>query len=115
MLNFRTLEEVVGLESSSAKSDSHGGILVAVVSLSCKEQLVLKRLDVAHTGTWIPYLIPENICLESQPDILLCLAGGIIDQTLFPCEYKEKKCMKHIHVFQWFGREFSNSKNMTAI
>lgn len=73
---------------------------------------MLKRLGVAHTGTWIPYLIPENICLESQPDILHCLAGGIIYQTLFPCEYKEKKMHEtHTQVFQWCGREFSNSKN----
>lgn len=91
------MEWAVGLESSSATSHSCGGVLAAVVSLSCKEQLVLKRLGVAHTGKWIPYPIPENICLESQPEILYCLAGGIIDKPLFLLECVEKLCMKQVN------------------
>lgn len=82
-----------------------------MVSLSCKEQLVLKRLGVAHPGTWIACLIPENICLESQPDILHCLAGGIIDQTLSLLEYTEKICMKRVNMFfHGFGENFQIRK-----
>lgn len=65
--------------------------MAAVVSLYRELQLVLKRLGVAHTGTWIlEYSIAENICLESHPDILNCLAGDSIDKPLFPLECAEQ-------------------------
>lgn len=62
------------------RSDICGGVPAAVVSPCCELQLVLKRLGVAHTRTWIPYPIPEDICLESHSDILNCFSWRLIEK-----------------------------------
>lgn len=81
---------MVGLERTTARSDSCGGVLAAVVSLSIELQFVLKRLGVAHTETWLPYLISENILLESHPDLLICLVLDSINKPSFTLEGIEK-------------------------
>ena len=80
-------------ERTTARSDSCGGLLAAVVSLCTELQLVLKRLKClggAHTGAMLPHLIPEKTLYESHPDILNCLAIHGIDGKLLTVECVEK-------------------------